>query len=371
MPHPKPEDDLTHEFFFSVLFYTVVHTTLPNFCGFCGCVILNLYVYSQLLSADLLLFLMLGKSEIPKRAMSASAFPNLLSLIIVIAVTLVGMIGNGFIIISDCHDWTRSKTRSGPDLLLMALSLARLLFLGITLSLHCLSFLDINNPKQAGNVIIFFWAFSNAITLWITTCLGVFYCVKIVNFTQPFLVKIKLRISRMVPYLLVAAVLVSLISALPVIWIEACNHSCNTTQVLPNGGHEMLPKIRPQIFLLGLLYIIGTFPSFVIFLISSAFLIYSLVHHTKKMQQNPPGFRDQRMNVHLRATKILTSFLILYAATFVSEISMTLSPSPWTSVISIIVVASYNSGHTIALIVMNSKLREGLSKVFHCLRKQT
>ncbi|XP_025031558.1 taste receptor type 2 member 40-like [Python bivittatus] len=287
--------------------------------------------------------------------MSVSALCNLLCLIIIIAVTLVGMLGNGFIVISDCCGWIRSKTQSPPDLLLMALSLTRLLFLGITLSLHCLSFLDINNPKYAGKAIVFFWAFFNAITLWITTCLGVFYCVKIINFTQPFLVKIKLRISRMVPHLLVAVMLVSLISALPVIWIGDCNCSYNTTQT----------------FLLSLLYIIGTFPSFVIFLISSVFLIYSLVHHVKRMQQNPLGFRDQKMNVHLRATKILTSFLILYAATFVSEISMTFFPSPWTSVISIIVVTSYNSGHTIALIVMNSKLREGLSKMFHCLRKQT
>uniref|UniRef100_A0A670XWR1 Taste receptor type 2 n=1 Tax=Pseudonaja textilis TaxID=8673 RepID=A0A670XWR1_PSETE len=271
------------------------------------------------------------------------------------SVTLVGMTGNGLIFISDCRDWIRSKTHSGSDLLLMSLSLTRFIFLGITLSFHCISFLDINQPKYAGNVTVFFWTFFNATTLWITTCLGVFYCVKIVNFTQPVLMKMKLRISNVVPHLLVVVMLVSLISALPFLWIEDHPQSYNNTE----RRHEM----TAQMFLFGMLYILGTFPSFVIFFISSVFLIYSLVHHVKRMQNNSLGFRDQRMDVHLKTVKILTSFLILYAATFVAEVSTTFSPSPWASVMSITVVSSYNSGHTVALIVMNSKLRERLSKM--------
>uniref|UniRef100_A0A8C6XFQ4 Taste receptor type 2 n=1 Tax=Naja naja TaxID=35670 RepID=A0A8C6XFQ4_NAJNA len=240
-------------------------------------------------------------------------------------VTLMGMTGNGFIFISDGHDWIQSKTHSGSDLLLMSLSLTRFIFLGITLTFHCISFLDINQPKYAGNITVFFWTFFNATTLWITTCLGVFYCVKIVNFTQPFLVKMKLRISNVVPHLLIAVMLVSLISALPFLWIKDHTQSYNNT--------EHRQEMMDQMSLFGMLYILGTFPSFVIFFISSVFLIYSLVHHAKRMQNNSLGFRDQRMDVHLKTIKILTSFLILYAATFVAEVSMTFSPSPWASVI--------------------------------------
>lgn len=292
-----------------------------------------------------------------------SGVHNWLCLLIIIAVTLVGMTGNGFIFISDVCDRIRSKTQMGSDLLLMSLSLTRFVFLGITLAFHCISSLDINQPKYAGSVIVFFWTFFNATTLWITTCLGVFYCVKIVNFSQPFLVKMKLRISSLVPHLLVAVMLVSLVSALPFLWIEDHSRSYNN----PEGRQKMMD----QMFLFGMLYTVGTFPSFVIFLISSGFLIYSLAHHAKRMQSNSLGFRDQRMDVHLKTTKILISFLILYAATFVAEISMTCFPSPWASVMSITVVSAYNSGHTVALIVMNSKLRERLSKMFWCLRKQT
>ncbi|XP_070607620.1 taste receptor type 2 member 40-like [Erythrolamprus reginae] len=272
------------------------------------------------------------------------------------------MTGNGFIFISDCCDKIRSKTQTGSDLLLMSLSLTRFIFLGITLGFHCISFLDINQPKYAGNVAIFSWTFFNATTLWITTCLGVFYCVKIVNFTQPFLVKMKMRISNVVPHLLVGVMLVSLISALPFLWIEDHSRSYNNSE----GRQQM----RDQMTLFGMLYTLGTFPSFLIFLISSVFLIYSLLHHAKRMRNNSVSFRDQRMDVHLKTIKILTSFLILYAATFVAEISMTFSPSPWASVMSTMVISSYNSGHTVALIVMNSKLRERLSKMFRCLRKQ-
>ncbi|XP_058041112.1 taste receptor type 2 member 40-like [Ahaetulla prasina] len=295
--------------------------------------------------------------------MSVSGVHNWLCLLIILAVTFVGMTGNGFIFISDCRDVIRSKTPTGSDLLLMSLSLTRFIFLGITLGFHCVSFLDVNQPKYAGSVTVFFWTFFNATTLWINTCLGVFYCVKIVNFTQPFFMKMKLRISNVVPHLLVVVVLVSLISALPFLWIEDHSQSYNNTE----RRHEMVA----QMFLFGMLYTLGTFPAFLIFLISSGFLIYSLVHHAKRMQNNPLGFRDQRMDVHLKTTKILTSFLILYAATFVAEISMTCSPSPWASVMSITVVSSYNSGHTVALIVMNSKLRERLSKMVRCLRKLT
>ncbi|XP_033001737.1 taste receptor type 2 member 40-like [Lacerta agilis] len=82
---------------------------------------------------------------------------------------------------------------------------------------------------------------------------------------------------------------------------------------------------------------LGTFPSFIICLASSVFLIHSLLHHVKRMQQNREGFRDQRMDVQLRAVKMVTSFLLLYTVAFAAEISLMLFINPlsmrlWTTI---------------------------------------
>ncbi|XP_028581551.2 taste receptor type 2 member 40-like [Podarcis muralis] len=271
---------------------------------------------------------------------------------------VIGLLGNGFITIASGLEWSRNKTLSSSDMILLVLSVSRLLFLGLTLGIHYSVFTDISNPKHMPKSVVFLWAFFNAVTLWTATWLAAFYCMKILTFTQPLLVKIKMGISRMVPHLLLGSVLGSLLVSLPFNWFEDCYQCCNGTNLpLGNSTGRCYVQTTGMLFS-SLLYIAGTFPSFIICLASSVFLIQSLLHHVKRMQQNREGFRDQRMDVQLRAVKMVASFLLLYTVAFAAEISLMLFINPLTVVFSIVMVAGYHSGHAISLIITNSKLRQ-------------
>lgn len=298
--------------------------------------------------------------------MTESASLNLFILIFVSAVTVVGVMGNGFITIANCLECIRNKTLSASDMILLVLSVFRLLFLGTTLGIYSSSLIDINHPKPVSSFVVFLWSFLNAVSLWVATCLAVLYCMKIINFTQPFLVKMKLRISGMIPQLLLGSVLASLLVSLSYIWFD----SCPVTKIFLNDTNRTCPPLTLTKEISAVIYIVGTFPSFFIFLISSALLIHSLLQHIKKMKCNTEGFRDQRMDIHVNAIKNLISFLILYSANYAAEIIITMFSSPWMVVVAIIMVSTYHSGHPLILIAMNSKLKEALLKMpCHCLRK--
>ncbi|XP_066475567.1 taste receptor type 2 member 4-like [Tiliqua scincoides] len=303
--------------------------------------------------------------------MTESTSLNLFHLIVVPAVTVVGLMGNGFIMIANCLEWIRNKTLSASDMILLALSVFRLLFLGTTLGIYSFSLRDVSRPRPVPGFIVFLWSFLNAVSLWVATCLAVLYCMKIVNFTQPLLVKMKLRISGMIPQLLLGSVLASLLVSLPYIWLDPRYHYCNVTKGLLNNSNGTCPSILYSEFS-AIVYITGTSPSFLIFLVSSALLIHSLLQHVKKMKRNAEGLRDQRMDIHMNAIKNLISFLILYSANYAAEIIVTLFGSPWMTVIAIVMVSTYHSGHPLILIAMNSKLKEALLKTqSHCLSKTT
>nr|XP_016847467.1 PREDICTED: taste receptor type 2 member 9-like [Anolis carolinensis] len=299
-----------------------------------------------------------------------SASLSLLFLIVVVAATVVGLMGNGFITTAGCCDWIRRKTLSSSHMIMLALSLSRFFFLGMMLSTHCLFLYDTGNPKCMPRIILFFLCFSNAISLWIVTVLVIFYCMKIVNFTQPLLVIMKLRISKMVLQMLLGSWLVSFLVSLPFIWYENCENFCNGSKIIWGSISWTCQTQNLPNRLAFVLYMVGTFLPSIIYLIFSVILIHSLVHHVKRLQWNTEGFPDQRLAVHLRAIKMLVSFLVLYSANLVSLIALSLLPSIWTHVISTTVIVGYHSGHTITLIFIDSQLKQALSKVLHGVMRQ-
>uniref|UniRef100_A0ACB8FFW0 Uncharacterized protein n=1 Tax=Sphaerodactylus townsendi TaxID=933632 RepID=A0ACB8FFW0_9SAUR len=277
----------------------------------------------------------------------------------------VGVMGNGFIVLANGLDWIRSKTVSPSDMILTALSLSRLLYLGVVLGIHCLFFFDIDNPKRVPEVLLFFWGFANASTLWMSACLAAFYCMKLVNFSQAFFVKMKLHISRLVPRLLLGSVLVSLIIALPIVCLEKCKYCCNETIVIQGSRNISCPGK----LISGFIYVVGTSPSFIIVLASSVILIHSLLRHARKMQQNRGGVKDHRMDAHISAVKTLVSFVVFFSFCYVSVVSLATFTSPWTIVTAVIGITAYNSGHSVILIATNPKLKQPLIRIVTSIKQ--
>lgn len=295
-------------------------------------------------------------------------------LIFIVALLVIGVMANGFIVVINCLDRLRNKTMISSDVILTALSVFRLLFLGMTFCLHTSD--DGENSDSESLSYSFLWAFFNACTSWMATCLVFFYCMKIVNFTEPSLLKMKMKISGNIPQLLLGSVLAALVSSLPMLLSKNCEHCCNETKIfLSNSSGACLFWIDSFPFS-GLLHIAGTLPSFLSFLVSSVLLIHSLLQHSKRMRGHTDGFKDHMMDAHVKALKTVTSLLILYCAAFIAQVSSSLCYNPWTLLLCMMVIVTYQSCHAIILIFVNPKLKHALIWTLRftkscCLRQVT
>uniref|UniRef100_A0A7M4FG06 Taste receptor type 2 n=1 Tax=Crocodylus porosus TaxID=8502 RepID=A0A7M4FG06_CROPO len=269
---------------------------------------------------------------------------------------IAGFMGNGFIAVLICSDWIRNRKISSSDMILISLGISRFVLQGtITVYIHSLYFPGMPKLATLYKAFYILWMFVNHASLWFSTWLSVFYCVKIINFTQLILLRMKLRISGMVPWFLLGSVLVSSITTLPMFWIFPSISSPNSTGNHVNNSVKST-ALDTSSLSIAPLYCAGCFFPLIISFFTSSLLIASLWKHTKKMQHNTTSCQDPRTSVHINAIKALVSFLILYLSSFIAQIPLILSASQntptWEVAVSLVVVAAYPSGHSIIVILI-------------------
>lgn len=308
------------------------------------------------------------------RIMSELAMLQILYHVFLEALAVVGVMANGFVVALSCLDLLRNKTLTPSDLILLALSMSRFLLLALIFGVNSYYDLEIHLPKYLSRFIVFIVSFFNTASLWMATCLVVFYSIKIVNFAQPCLLKMKVNISGIVPQLLLGSMLLSLLIAFSVFMSHNCEHCCNETKIsLSNSSGDCLLWMN-TIQVHDLVYIVGTFPFFILFLVSSVLLIHSLLQHSKRMRRNTEGFKDHMMDVHLKAIKTVLSLLILFCAAFAAEVTACTFNVPWTYFVSKVMIVAYHTGHAMIVIAVNPKLKQALIKTWwytigYCLRQ--
>ncbi|NWT63509.1 T2R40 protein, partial [Erythrocercus mccallii] len=102
--------------------------------------------------------------------------------------------------------------------------------------------------------------------------------------------------------------------------------------------------------------------------VSSILLIWSLLIHTRRMQNNASGFRDPSLEAHISAIKSVFSFLVLYIIYFICVfviIFNVFSPLSNGDSICVVLMAACPTGHTIVLIWSNPKFRGLPARVWH------
>ncbi|XP_009957312.1 PREDICTED: taste receptor type 2 member 8-like [Leptosomus discolor] len=303
----------------------------------------------------------------------------IISISIVAIEVVVGFIGNGFITAVNIINWIKSKKISSADMILIFLSTSRfILQVTILMHIHNLYFADVLKLASVYKAFGAIWMFVNHASLWFSTWLYVLYCVKIINVTQWLLLQIKLRISRMVPWLLLGSLVISSVTSLPFLWITTSTYLCSSTGYCRENSTAHITDWGSSHLYLLLLYFVGCFFPLVLSVVTSVLLITSLWKHTKKMQCYVDTFRDPLIDVHLTAIKSIISFLILYLSSFVAQILLILSTSQSKDVvkvaISLVVAGAYPSIHSIILIIVNSKLKLAfriLHQHFRCCLENT
>ncbi|MEE6511990.1 hypothetical protein FKM82_018895, partial [Ascaphus truei] len=281
---------------------------------------------------------------------------------------ILGITLNSFIVATTCMEWMTFKRLGTSDKILACLGLSRF-FHQWGIMLH--NIFRIHLPVLYAQmyfyaiflVVTMFLKFSS---LWFATVLCVYYCVKITNYNHSLFIYVKVRINKIVPWLLLASLLTSVASSLPLCWyIMNGNNSKNS--LLKNSTVQDIIVVQNHTkkeIVNGL----GISLPFTIFCVATFLLIKSLWLHTRQMRSSGMGIRSPSLDTHFRVVKSMVFFLLLYII-FFSSMNVIFSKvlpigSPWLVFLSIL-TSAYPFLHSAVLIFYNKKLKQTLLNICH------
>uniref|UniRef100_A0A8C3XMW1 Taste receptor type 2 n=1 Tax=Chelydra serpentina TaxID=8475 RepID=A0A8C3XMW1_CHESE len=274
-------------------------------------------------------------------------FTPIIVLVILVSEAFVGMWINSFIVAVNCVGRVKQRCLSSSDTILTVLAFSRCCFLlKTTLQTFCSTFYPEiyyqNSIFQAFRAVTWFLNSSNQ---WFAACLCVFYCVKIANFSNPLFICLKFKISRLLPWLLLGSVLLSFLER---------HYNVNNVTVETSLSHVLA--------ICG----IGFSMAFTVFIISASLLLFSLLRHTRQMQNNSSRFRSPCLEAHIQAMKAIISFFFINIVNFIALLILLTNIYQEISAASTactIIVDACPSVHSIILILSNPKLKKTLIKV--------
>uniref|UniRef100_A0A8C4WHW0 Taste receptor type 2 n=1 Tax=Gopherus evgoodei TaxID=1825980 RepID=A0A8C4WHW0_9SAUR len=281
---------------------------------------------------------------------------SIIILVILACEAFVGMWINSFIVAVNCVERVKQRYLSSTDNILAVLAFSRFCFLlKIMLQTFYSTFYPeiyyLNSIFQVFRAVTWFFNNSNQ---WFAACLCVFYCVKIANFSHPLFICLKFKISRLVPWLLLGSVLLSLFK---------CNDFNSSLKRIYNVKNITVETSLSQILSsCG----VGFSMAFTIFIISAFLLLFSLWRHTRQMQNNSSSFRSPSVEAHIQAMKAIMSFFLINIVDFTALLILLANAYEETSAASLactIITGACPSVHSIILILSNPKLKNTLIKV--------
>ncbi|KAG3292386.1 taste receptor type 2 member 14-like [Ictidomys tridecemlineatus] len=283
---------------------------------------------------------------------------------------IIGTLGNAFIALVNCMDWIKRRKISLADQILTALALSRI---GVLWSIIIALVISLQNQdlwmtEKIIRTINLSWTVTNHFSLWLASSLGIFYFLKIANFSNSAFLYLKWRVKKVVSMtLLVSLVLLFFNTVLVNTQIDAwvCGYKGNLSYSFCSRKFERLSRIS---------VIINTVflsAPFTVSLVTFLLLIFSLWKHLKRMQHSAKGSRDASTMAHVKALQTVIAFLLLYAIYFLSLVKFWVSQFGTKSVIVLFCLAAgivFPSGHPFVLILGNSKLRQAALSVLGRLK---
>ncbi|NWS10257.1 TA2R7 protein, partial [Pachyramphus minor] len=282
-----------------------------------------------------------------------------------------GMWTNAFIVSVIGLVWVRKKTLNSNEKILLLLGCARFCFLCNSWVYY---FLLIIYPDYLFVHPIFqlldsAQTFLNCSNFWFSACLCVFYCIKIANFGNSFFIYLKIKIDRMVPWLLLGSVLFSLLigSVAYDVIDKALQNNLNVTCQgrIWKASLRLDQHFFPNYFIIGF----GYAASFSAVICSALLLLFSLWRHKRNMQTN--SMKDLSMDAHIKAMKFILSFFIMYSIHFLSLIlTIIYSMKNENDDIFLIYLIqnAFPGFHSLILIFSNPNLEKRLLGIMACVK---
>ncbi|NXC74376.1 TA2R9 protein, partial [Anhinga anhinga] len=296
---------------------------------------------------------------------------DVMATVIITLQAFAGMWINTFIVSVLCISWVKKKSFNSNEKILLLLGCSRFWYLCIT---WVYFFLSINYPwcfyvQPIPQLFAAIQSFLNSSNLWVSACLCVFYCIKIGNFRHIFFIYLKVKVDRIVPWLLLGSVLLSLVICILVYNISnevPCNNLNSTT--LGNFwklSARVDKHFFPIFFISG--FVFAT--AFMAVMFSTLPLLLSLWRHKRKMQTN--SVKNLSMDAHIKAMKSVLSFFLIYSINFACLIlTLIYATKKENPVMFLILVFQYAfpAVHSLILIFSNPKLKKTLLRTLSCVK---
>ncbi|XP_058681544.1 taste receptor type 2 member 40-like [Ammospiza caudacuta] len=294
----------------------------------------------------------------------------LLCLSIAIIESMAGILGNGIILAASSLSCIGSKTWPPYDIIVISLSSSRFIVqswntLDYFMNIFYENFFYKENLLTAAKIMFTFLSYSS---LWFGAWLSVFYCIKVASFTQSFFIWLKLRIARLVPWMLLTSWLCSFTAAIPFTWDVYSVHENITALSSMTNTSAWTTTRKDNLGLLILICNAGIGMPLILSVVSSVLLIWSLWIHTRRMQNNASGFRDPSLEAHMKAIKSVCSFLFLYIIYFICVLFILFnifSPLSNGEMICVVLMAACPTAHTLVLIWSNPKFQQLPPRIWH------
>ncbi|NXH18110.1 TA2R9 protein, partial [Bucco capensis] len=295
---------------------------------------------------------------------NATAF-NVTVIIVITLQAFAGMWINAFIVCVLCTDWLKRKIFNSSEKILLFLGCSRFWQLCVTWLYYifpvtypcCFYIYPI--PQLLAALLSFF----DTSNVWTSACLCVFYCIKIANFRNTFFIYLKVKIDRIVPWLLLGSGLVSLVMGILSYATTDSEFNSTTHGILwklnVRLDEDLLPVVFPSCFILTTALITVVF--------SALLLLFSLCRHKLKMQAK--AVKDLSMDAHMKAVKSILSFLFIYSINFTGFVLAMIYETREEDLVTfllLVFLCALPIFHSLILIFSNPKLEKTLLRILPC-----
>uniref|UniRef100_A0A8D0BLT8 Taste receptor type 2 n=1 Tax=Salvator merianae TaxID=96440 RepID=A0A8D0BLT8_SALMN len=279
---------------------------------------------------------------------------------------LGGLLSNAFITAVIITEWAKSRSLAASEQLLLSLGVSNI-FATFVLSLSLFS-LNITVTSSNSLMLCLYYSFNFGVTFiryWLNAWLCVFYCVKILNSSHFFFLWWKMKISRLVPRLIVGSCVVSFFTsffvALSIFIPLHSNKTANITNITQEGKVEETWK-NANIFFL----ILGSSCPLLVVFLCSILVVVSLCRHACKMTTEGSNLRNLQTEAHVKAVRTVLSLLVLYISFYVAHtvvIVLDFEKEQFSLLLYLIVMLMYSPIQAAILVLSNPKLKQTASRM--------
>ncbi|XP_068959166.1 taste receptor type 2 member 7-like [Petaurus breviceps papuanus] len=284
---------------------------------------------------------------------------------------LLGILVNGFIVLVNFIEWIKSKRLSTSDVILVSLAISRIGLLCTSVWDSYLMVTSVDVPTQI-RITDILSGVTHSSNVWFATILSIFYFLKIANFSNPFFLWMKWRINRVVSMLLMVPIITYLSISCAVMWRMNYHYGSLFSRGKERNVSQEIQMSKNMLLMIQVCGGLVNLIPFTLSTISFSLLILSLWRHTQRMQVNATGSRDPSTESHVRAMKAVSSFLVLcllyFMAISVNLWSISEENSKFFYILSTPIMLLYPFGHSVTLILWNSKLRKAALRVSMLIR---